>query len=101
MVEHYSIPALDEKHFPVFEIAAGIKSNKYRLTKESGGHFVYRIILCALSNSLFLKPARKPIKTMYIQYWIVRHLVIIYAQMSLELREVVKEQYRKQHFYLN
>lgn len=29
MVEHYSIPAFDEQHYPVFEIAAGIKSNKY------------------------------------------------------------------------
>lgn len=35
LVEHYSIPALDEKHFPVFEIAKGIKSNKYMLTKQS------------------------------------------------------------------
>ena len=34
-VEHYSIPAFDEKHFPVFESAAGIKSNKYRLKKHS------------------------------------------------------------------
>ena len=35
IVEHYSIPALDEKHYPVFEIASGIKSNKYILTKNS------------------------------------------------------------------
>ena len=35
IVEHYSIPALDEKHFPVFEVAGGIKSNKYLLTKDS------------------------------------------------------------------
>lgn len=35
IVEHYSIPALDDKHFPIFEIASGIKSNKYRLTKNS------------------------------------------------------------------
>ena len=35
IVEHYSIPALDEKHFPVFEQAEGIKSNKYLLTKQS------------------------------------------------------------------
>ena len=34
-VEHYSIPAFDEKHYPVFEIASGIKSNKYILTKDS------------------------------------------------------------------
>lgn len=35
MVEHYSIPAFDEQHFPVFEIAAGIKSNKYILNSNS------------------------------------------------------------------
>ena len=35
VVEHYSIPAFDEKHYPVFEIASGIKSNKYLLTPES------------------------------------------------------------------
>ena len=35
VVEHYSIPAFDEKRYPVFEIAAGIKSNKYILTQES------------------------------------------------------------------
>ena len=34
-MEHYSIPALDEKHFPVFEIAESIKSNKYILTPNS------------------------------------------------------------------
>ena len=33
IVEHYSIPALDEKNYPVFEEAAGIKSNKYFVTK--------------------------------------------------------------------
>lgn len=35
MLEHYSIPALDEKRYPVFEIATNIKSNKYILTKNS------------------------------------------------------------------
>ena len=35
IVEHYSIPAFDEKHYPVFEVASGIKSNKYMLTKNS------------------------------------------------------------------
>ncbi len=35
LVEHYSIPAFDEQHFPVFEIASGIKSNKYILTSDS------------------------------------------------------------------
>ena len=35
IVEHYSIPAYDEKHYPVFEIASGIKSNKYILTPDS------------------------------------------------------------------
>ena len=35
IVEHYSIPALDEKHFPIFELAEGIKSNKYLLNKNS------------------------------------------------------------------
>ena len=35
VVEHYSIPAFDEQHFPVFEVASGIKSNKYVLTPES------------------------------------------------------------------
>ena len=35
VVEHYSIPAFDEKHYPVFEIASEIKSNKYILTPES------------------------------------------------------------------
>ena len=34
IVEHHSIPALDEKHFPVFELAEGIKSNKYLLNKN-------------------------------------------------------------------
>ncbi len=35
IVEHYSIPAFDEQHYPVFEIAAGIKSNKYILNSNS------------------------------------------------------------------
>ena len=35
VVEHYSIPAFDEQHYPVFEIASGIKSNKYILTPDS------------------------------------------------------------------
>lgn len=35
MVEHYSIPSFDEKQYPVFEIASGIKSNKYILTPDS------------------------------------------------------------------
>lgn len=35
MVEHYSIPAFDEQHYPVFELAAGIKSNKYILNSNS------------------------------------------------------------------
>ena len=35
VVEHYSIPAFDEQHYPVFEIASGIKSNKYILTSDS------------------------------------------------------------------
>ena len=35
MVEHYSIPAFDEQHYPVFEIATGIKSNKYILNSNS------------------------------------------------------------------
>lgn len=35
VVEHYSIPAFDEQHYPVFEIASGIKSNKYILNSNS------------------------------------------------------------------
>ncbi|SHJ67871.1 restriction endonuclease subunit S [Anaerotignum lactatifermentans] len=35
VVEHYSIPSYDEQRFPVFEIASGIKSNKYLLTSDS------------------------------------------------------------------
>ena len=35
VVEHYSIPAYDQQQYPVFEIASGIKSNKYLLTSES------------------------------------------------------------------
>lgn len=34
-VEHYSIPALDENRYPVFEKSDRIKSNKYRLTHNS------------------------------------------------------------------
>ena len=34
-LEHYSIPAYDEKHYPVFEYASEIKSNKYVLTNNS------------------------------------------------------------------
>ncbi len=34
-VEHYSIPSYDEVHFPVFENADDIKSNKYRVNKNS------------------------------------------------------------------
>lgn len=34
-LEHYSIPAYDEQHFPVFEFAREIKSNKYILTSNS------------------------------------------------------------------
>ena len=35
IVEHYSIPAYDEQHYPVFESATDIKSNKYILTPDS------------------------------------------------------------------
>ena len=35
IVEHYSIPAFDEKRYPVFESSSEIKSNKYVLTPES------------------------------------------------------------------
>ena len=34
-LEHYSIPAYDEQNYPVFESAAGVKSNKYILSKNS------------------------------------------------------------------
>lgn len=34
-LEHYSIPAYDEHHYPVFEYASEIKSNKYILTGNS------------------------------------------------------------------
>lgn len=34
-VEHYSIPSYDEVYFPVFENADDIKSNKYRVNKNS------------------------------------------------------------------
>lgn len=35
VVEHYSIPAYDSQHYPVFERASEIKSNKYVLTEDS------------------------------------------------------------------
>jgi type I restriction enzyme S subunit len=35
ILEHYSIPAYDEHRYPVFEIASGVKSNKYILTPQS------------------------------------------------------------------
>ncbi|MCR5660689.1 MAG: restriction endonuclease subunit S [bacterium] len=35
VVEHYSIPAFDAQHYPVFDSASVIKSNKYLLTKSS------------------------------------------------------------------
>ena len=35
LVEHYSIPAYDESHYPVFEMSDGIKSNKYKITNNS------------------------------------------------------------------
>ena len=35
VVEHYSIPSYDEHHYPAFEIASSIKSNKYLLTSDS------------------------------------------------------------------
>ena len=34
-LEHYSIPAYDEQHYPVFEYASEVKSNKYILTNNS------------------------------------------------------------------
>ena len=34
-LEHYSIPVYDEQKYPVFESAAGVKSNKYILSKNS------------------------------------------------------------------
>ena len=34
-LEHYSIPAYDEQHYPVFEYASKVKSNKYILTNNS------------------------------------------------------------------
>lgn len=33
--EHYSIPAFDEMHWPIFELADGIKSNKYIVDRNS------------------------------------------------------------------
>ena len=35
IVEHYSIPAFDDKHYPIFESTNTIKSNKYILNKNS------------------------------------------------------------------
>ena len=35
VIEHYSIPAFDEQHYPIFEVANNIKSNKYILTSHS------------------------------------------------------------------
>ena len=35
MLEHYSIPAYDEQHFPLFESSDNVKSNKYILTDNS------------------------------------------------------------------
>ncbi len=35
IVEHYSIPAFDAQHYPMFEIASEIKSNKYILNPDS------------------------------------------------------------------
>lgn len=35
IIEHYSIPAFDSMHYPVFEKASEVKSNKYLLTKAS------------------------------------------------------------------
>ena len=35
MLEHYSIPAYDEQHFPFFESSDNVKSNKYILTDNS------------------------------------------------------------------
>ncbi len=35
LIEHYSIPTFDEKKYPVFEVAAGVKSNKYILSNNS------------------------------------------------------------------
>jgi len=35
MVEHYSIPAFDDKHYPIFESTNSIKSDKYILNKNS------------------------------------------------------------------
>ena len=34
-LEHYSIPAYDDQHYPVFEYASEIKSNKYVLSNNS------------------------------------------------------------------
>lgn len=34
MLEHYSIPAFDETHFPVFELSTNIKSNKFKVDAD-------------------------------------------------------------------
>lgn len=34
MLEHYSIPAFDESHFPAFELSTTIKSNKFVIDNE-------------------------------------------------------------------
>lgn len=34
MLEHYSIPAFDESHFPAFELSTAIKSNKFVIDNE-------------------------------------------------------------------
>ena len=34
LLEHYSIPAFDEAHFPVFELSTAIKSNKFIIDKS-------------------------------------------------------------------
>ena len=36
MLEHYSIPAFDEAHFPVFEPSTAIKSNKFIVRRRNG-----------------------------------------------------------------
>lgn len=35
LIEHYSIPALDEQHYPVFETSSDIKSNKYIINSKA------------------------------------------------------------------
>lgn len=34
LLEHYSIPAFDEAHFPVFELSSNIKSNKFKIDAD-------------------------------------------------------------------